>query len=167
MQKLEDSLKETLDAYVAQARDNNFDKNKAWTYHLKESLAKLGESFEYSVCTSGFKGIYQSEWLYDLVWYKEEGTYPDIRLVDVPLVVEMEWSTNFDHLRYDFEKLLVANARMRLFVCNIYPDDLKRYKLYFRDAVQKYELSRSGDRYLIAMLVGIKHKFDFVSIITP
>jgi hypothetical protein len=62
------------------------------------------------------------EWLYDLHWFKEGGSY---RMTSLPLVVECEWAykrkgdedkDDYSAVKWDFQKLLVANAKLRLMV---------------------------------------------------
>jgi hypothetical protein len=65
------------------------------------------------------------EWLYDLHWYTEK---PGYQPTSLPLVVECEWSLkrkgdkNNDPcgaIKYDFQKLLAANADLRLMIFKI------------------------------------------------
>jgi hypothetical protein len=65
------------------------------------------------------------EWLYDLHWYTEKNGYQPTSL---PLVVECEWSLKRKEdkyndpcsaIKYDFQKLLVANAELRLMIFKI------------------------------------------------
>lgn len=150
---IEISLKLVLDLYASEARDKNLSSDKEWTRLLKEKLGRLGEEkYNCKICASGFKDDFDSEWLYDLMWYKEVNDVKGPRLSDVPLVVESEWDKRFDSIRYDFEKLLLANARHRLFVCYVYEENQGNMFEYFRDAVDLYELNKVGDRYLIAIL---------------
>ena len=55
----------------------------------------------------------RGEWLYDVTWLK----YNNDRLIDVPLVAECEWG-NFNKIKDDFQKLLLARAGVRLMVYN-------------------------------------------------
>ena len=49
--------------------------------------------------------------LYDVTWLKHEND----ELVDAPLVAECEWGNKRD-IEYDFEKLLLARAGVRLMI---------------------------------------------------
>ena len=62
-----------------------------WTNHIKRCLAELGSSNGFEICAATENKEYQNEWLYDLVWYKENS---EGLLIDVPLVVESEWKRN-------------------------------------------------------------------------
>jgi hypothetical protein len=65
------------------------------------------------VCASGFEGKFEPEWLYDLIWYKNNS---EVRLETVPLVLESEWAYDYYDIRFDFEKLLLANAPLKVMV---------------------------------------------------
>lgn len=86
----------------------------------------------YLVCSHGLSdhlrqtngGKYKnSEWLYDLHWYTE-GNEP-YSPTSLPLVVECEWNPKkrgekkkipYSGIKYDFQKLLIANADLRLMI---------------------------------------------------
>lgn len=164
--EIELSIRETLNLYAIEARDRKFSSDRDWTQTLKERLGRLGEEkYNYKVCASGFKDDFEPEWLFDLIWYKEEGETNQRRLIDVPLVVESEWNKHFDHIKYDFEKLLVANAQHRLFVCYVHIDNRTALFEYFKDAVNQYKLNRTGDRYMIAVLDYDTHEFVYELIV--
>lgn len=83
-----------------------------WTTQLKEDLGVLGEKHGWTVCTAGFKGRFESGWLYDLIWYKEEEGH----LSEVYLVLESEWGWSRAHIKYDFEKLLLAKSTLKVMI---------------------------------------------------
>ncbi len=108
--------------------------NRKWAKAIKEKLGFLGHENGCMVCTSGFNGIFERGWPYDLVWYQEDNKG---YLLDVPLVVESDWLEKFSEVKFDFEKLLAARATHRLMICNCrtrHKD--QRFLQYFRDAVQ-------------------------------
>lgn len=147
------AIMQELKIYESEAKINNYTSNRDWTHYLKVKLATLGkERFDCRVCTSGFNGEHDSEWLYDLVWYKEEGSGDDSKLIDVPLVVESEWNPYLNAMKFDFEKLLVVNASHRLFVGYVHSNNLQTRLDYFKGAVEKYLHGSAGDRFMIALL---------------
>ena len=87
--------------------------NTDWTNEINEMLCKLGHDFGYQV---GAKGVDWSfgEWLYDVTWLEYSGDYQR-SLLDVHLVAECEWG-NWRSIKSDFEKLLLARARLRLMI---------------------------------------------------
>lgn len=150
--QLEISIIETLNNKVDYFHDNKVTGDFEWTQGLKKVLGGLGEEKGYVVCASGFKSWLEAEWLYDMTWYKEEGKGEEARLIEVPLVVESEWNLDFKHIKYDFEKLLVANAIHRLMICQAKKDRFDFLWKYFEDAVAKYPHLKKDDRFLIAIL---------------
>lgn len=162
---LETEIIRELNFFILETRQTKLIGNTAWTNGIKRRLGNLGASKGLSVCTSGFRGEFESEWLYDLIWYKEEGTGPEARIIDVPLVVECEWNMHFSHIKYDFEKLLGSNARHRLMICYAHDKSKEGLRKYFREAVDRFLLSKEGDRFLIAILDYKEELFDFELIV--
>ena len=85
------------------------DKNKA----IKTALAEEGQRLGFQVLPAGSRG----EWLYDLVWRRLDANR---NLVGMPLAVEIEMSDNrLWGIRYDFNKLLQAQADHKLMVVQV------------------------------------------------
>ena len=104
------------------------------------------------------------EWLYDLHWYTEHEKQRELphiygyRLKTLPLVVECEWEyinrkerdkykrgerTGVDlwgAVKYDFQKLLIANADLRLMIFQKRSDSSQNDKLddYFIEVIENY-----------------------------
>jgi hypothetical protein len=54
----------------------------------------------------------KAAWLWDMTWVElSEG-----KLIDLPLALESEWLRTFDEILFDFEKLLVCRARLRVMI---------------------------------------------------
>lgn len=123
-------------------------KDSRWTREVKRVVGGLGTRHGFAVCASGWPKQFDNEWLFDLVWYKNDR---DNHLVSVSLVLECEWSLSFDAVKYDFEKLLVAKALLRVFVHEARTragiDEAQRRLITL---VSKFEGSGKGDRYLFA-----------------
>jgi hypothetical protein len=125
---------------------------------VKDILSNLGDKIlpnkeQFKVYSNGLsKDLRQEnggkfknrEWLYDLHWYTEdEEPYLPIRL---PLVVECEWNPKrkgdkkkipYAGIKYDFQKLLVANSELRLMIFIIKKDDdLIELDKYFEKAIE-------------------------------
>ena len=98
--------------------------DKVWTEKVKTELCKIGRSFDYRVYARADE-VHEcerdgGEWLYDVTWIEYERgrdglKWPATALIEAPLVAECEWG-NFEQIVYDFEKLLLARARVRLMV---------------------------------------------------
>ena len=119
-----------------------------WTDGIYRTLAELGRQ-------QGFKAACtphgdEREWLYDVIWYQESGTGLDLRLLSLPMVAECEW--NPYGIGDDFEKLLVANADTRLFVCCPRETHWPELRQYFEESIQGFRQNRPGDRYIIAWI---------------
>lgn len=129
-----------------------------WTLKFKELLAILGERKGFKVCTSGFQNQFNNEWLYDMVWYQEDEYQ---RLIDVPLVVESEWGSKLEQIKFDFEKLLLANSPNKLMICQSYSSKVETLLNYFEKAIQSYKLNKPGDKYMVAILDIKEEEFKF------
>ncbi len=154
-------VKSSLEKYSQFAAEKRLSSNRDWTFFLKESLGNLGKAQKYKICASGFRDIYDPEWLYDLVWYEEIGDGDNRRLINVALVVECEWMPYFTSIKYDFEKLLIANAGHRLMICYAHEYEHERLLTYFREAINLYKHCRQGERFMIAILNSDNHEFAF------
>src|SRR5437660_330921 len=84
-----------------------------WTTAIKSSLIALGKKHGYGVCASGFPNKCDAEWLYDLVWFRNDRAQ---HLREVGLVAESELRVEPAEIKFDFEKLLVARSPLILMV---------------------------------------------------
>lgn len=112
------------------------------------------------------EGFKKAEWLYDLHWYQEiEPTC--YRMTRLPLVVESEWDwirdaerekkttigegtpDVFGEIKWDFQKLLVANADLRLMIfqerIEMSSDELDDY---FDETIDGYKHLEDGSKFL-------------------
>lgn len=151
LDELEVAIVHTLKDYCVRARKLDIRSDRDWTREWKDCLGRLGESRGLKVCTAGFD-CYQNEWLFDMIWYREEGEGHSARMVDMPLAIEVEWNRDLGYIKADFEKLLVTNAPHRLFICYAHPDFIPELMNYFREAISKFRQGVIGNRFLIAIL---------------
>lgn len=93
------------------------EKNRA----IKAVLAEEGERLGFQVLPSGQRG----EWLYDLIWRRLDGNR---NVIGIPLAVEIEVSdSRLGGIRYDFNKLLQAQADHKLMVFQVKtPDEVQQ-----------------------------------------
>jgi len=138
--------------------------NDAWTREILAQLARLGKSQERDNQGRGI-WVYASktgkpsgeaspvadggEWLFDLCWLLYESKERGAQLLVVPLVMEMEWG-NLGDVIDDFEKLILARARLRVMVFS----DTTRARVNsllgkLSDLARGFEDSNSSDRYLL------------------
>lgn len=159
-----EEIKQLLNKFVQEAHAQNLKGDANWTYEIKKRLAELGKKHQYNISVGGFRDLYEPEWLYDLVWYKEEGEGETARLIEIPLIMESEWNLHFDYIKYDFEKLLVSNAPLRLMICQCSEINRQNRIDYFRDSIMRYKSGNKDDIFLIALLDYESEEFHFVEI---
>jgi hypothetical protein len=157
-------ITDLLERFTQDAHEQKITGNRSWTLEIKKRLTRLGENYGYKTCASGFGGDCEPEWLYDIVWYKEEGEGHNARLTGVSLVAESEWNLDFKHIKYDFEKLLLANASLKLMICQGHVKSKDGLMEYFKQAISKYKAGQRGDIFLIAILDCNDEEFYFESI---
>jgi hypothetical protein len=123
--------------------------NSTWTKGILELVRNVGrsQSENYSFCPDPDEN--QSEWLYDLIWYENNTKNC---LINVPLVLECEWSYNWGHVKYDFEKLLIANAQYRVMICQMGKNEMSQWWENFEATIDGYMPLNKGSRFLIAIL---------------
>jgi hypothetical protein len=125
--------------------------NKAWTIAIKKKLIDVAEKYALSVNCNLYGEEYKHnegvEWLYDLIIYSANKNYFD----EVFLVCESEWSFSFDDIDYDFEKLLFARSKIRLFVYQVIQENYSEYKNKLINEIEKSGSCLSGDVYLFAI----------------
>lgn len=159
-QEIIDQIKSTLNNCSKTIASDGTYGDGPWTVAVKSCLAKLGEEKGFKICTSTKDKLYETEWLYDLVWYREN---PQGFLIDVPLVVESEWKKNLvKDIKFDFEKLLLARSTLKLMICNCEDSKKVSYLEYFQKAIDVCPLVTSDDLFLIAILkLERNHATDF------
>lgn len=85
-----------------------------------------------------------------MTWYTQAGEGLTRRLLNVPLVAECEWSLH--GINDDFEKLLLANSKTRVFICSTNEAQWPALMHYFNESVQTFQHNHVGDRYLIVLI---------------
>lgn len=100
---------------------------------IKAALAAEGQRLGFQVLPAGNRG----EWLYDLAWRRLDANR---NLIGIPLAVEIEVSDN--HLwgiRYDFNKLLQAQADHKLMVFQVQTqDEVEKTFARLEESIQVY-----------------------------
>lgn len=149
---------------------------------IKDKLALLGHNmFNYKVYANGLSpnltqlngGTFKnSEWLFDLHWYKEgKSHYTTTRL---PLIMECEWQQKrkgdrripFSGIKYDFQKLLVSNSEFRLMIFKIVNlNDMKELSDYFEDNINNYKHLSKGSKFLFIGFYDKAKTFYYTEII--
>ncbi len=126
--------------------------DSAWTRAVKDAVGGVGEKHGFLVCAAESRFAENGEWLYDLTWLKVEDKKRIV--VDIPLALESEWTPD-DEMMFDFQKLVVSKAQLRVMVFWAESDRAADQLLTgFIDQVRRFQGSRSGDRYLFVYYVG-------------
>lgn len=122
------------------------------------------------------------EWLYDLHWYTEDVRQQELphefgyRIETLPLVVECEWEyisaaerdkcgkkgkqpDVYGAVKYDFQKLVVANAEVRLMIFQ----QRRNFELnrYFIDVIENYIHLDKGANFLFVRFPRNKKSFEY------
>ena len=113
-----------------------------WTKEIKSNLVDLAHNYGFEVSTSGCANANCGEWLFDLAWYKYNSAR---QMKNLMLAMECEWG-NEDHIREDFEKLLVARAKYRLMIFQ--GNAIESIINDLKERIDVFEGSQAGDRYL-------------------
>ena len=119
---------------------------QAWTEAVKTKLCEIGKDrFGCKIYANGVDEPKPDggERLYDVTWLKHEND----ELVDAPLIAECEWG-NQGQIEYDFEKLLLARARVRLMIFD--EPTSKGMSERLAEKVRKFNGSRAEDAWLLA-----------------
>lgn len=108
------------------------------------------------------------EWLYDMVCYRYDNEHYAIN--ETVLVMESEWKGKrcaskghdgndpYGEVKYDFQKLLLANADVKLMVFRYHKEKYgagDSIKQYFQRRIDSYRQGRVSDLYLFACYSGV------------
>lgn len=158
---------------------------------IKKNLIILGLDLGYISYANNLKGedlteikhpYVQRELLYDLIWCTEDECF---LMNCMELAVECEWSqrwkskrrlewdstwklreTSFSGFKYDFQKLLVCNAVLRLMIFRIKKRaDLDELEEYFDKAIQSYTLLNMGATFLFLAFFEKEEKLYYKEIV--
>mgnify|MGYP006431098291 CR=1 FL=1 len=134
---------EAIERKKAKAAENNEGDTSRWKHEIWRSpeknrdikgfLAQEGQRLGFQVLPAGQRG----EWLYDLVWRRLDANG---NLIGMPLAVEIEMSdNNLGGIRYDFNKLLQAQADHKLMVFQLKtPEEVEAAIERLEEAIDTY-----------------------------
>ncbi len=137
--------------------------NREWTRQLKEDIGTLGTANGWQVCTSGFAGQFDCEWLYDLVWYRNDHG----NLSEVYLVLESEWQEDDFAIKYDFEKLLLAKAALKVMVFQAYDQNISALLISLEQGVRAFQKGCADETYILAAFNNTTFTFVVRQISVP
>jgi hypothetical protein len=136
----------------------NKERDSRWTYKIKDVIGAIGENNNFA---PGFEERFDIGWLYDLIWYRNNDKN---QLEEVFLVLESEWSLEFKNIKYDFEKLLVANAEYKIIIFQSKAEDtLHGIFSDLEDGIRAYKYPSYGT-YILAGISWEKFSFEIKKI---
>ncbi|MBN8567519.1 MAG: hypothetical protein J0M25_12395 [Flavobacteriales bacterium] len=146
-----------IDKLIKKAYAEKWGGNKMWTQKIKETLSEMVEKYKYISSSSIKDG--GREWLYDLIWFKndEEGYFSEL-----VLCMESEWYMDWNQIKYDFDKLLISNATHKLMICQAYEDKMDEILDNFQQSINRYQLGNKNERFMISIYNASKsdeHEF--------
>lgn len=165
-EKIIEALTEVSKNYIYQKREAR----KPNSNQIKCSLIRLGHTLGYKVYANGLNGeqkkyffenngFINREYLFDIFWYKEVKDEHYITET-VSLVGESELGdrrkgdlskSKNAAVKFDFQKLLVANAELRLLIFKVKNEsELNDLNEYFDKAIVAYKLLQKGSILLFA-----------------
>ena len=129
-----------------------------WTNAVKSSVAGAihGQGLAIHTNCAQIQDAKQKEWIYDLcaIEKNEKG-----HLLSVKLVLESEWSNNRKERQWDFQKLLIARAELRVFVTQARTAAAATAALEQCQAeVVQSSVSLRGDRFIVCIWENLKNQ---------
>jgi hypothetical protein len=122
--------------------------NREWTNAVKLAVAGIMSARGCIVYTNGgLADTRGEEWVFDLCACHQDAAG---RLIDIDLVLESEWSSNLHAQQWDFQKLLLARAKLRVFVTEVAnQNNVTGVFERCTDEVEASNLPLNGDRFLL------------------
>jgi hypothetical protein len=124
---------------------------------IKRIFANLGKNLGYRVAASGYADLGWEQWLYDMVWYKDDDATR--MLVRIPMVLESELHlgkvANVTDVNPDFQKLIQARAEVRVWLAHFWSEDIARKHLEnCKSQAKAFSGSMPGDAYVFILWVS-------------
>lgn len=147
------------------------------TKKLFDLLTELGDKQGYKVYSHSLSDEFRSipgndkfvnrEWMYDLCWYREDEIFL-YGLKSLDLAVESEWRNNrggdkYGAIKYDFQKLLVANMGLCLMVFKVTEEGRKSLSTYFEQVYEIYEGHKSNILFVAFSQRGKTFYYSYLS----
>jgi|GEM_PF-3856366 len=129
-----------------------------WTKLIKQRFSDLGRLNGCDICPEESS----SQWLCDLVWYREENE----AVVEVPLALESEWNPSWRSIRYDFEKLLAVKAGIKVMIFQDYEDNLPELWSKLEHGIGTFRRDEEAETYILAAFREVPHLFE-IRVIPP
>ena len=161
--KIREGLEEAFEILQKEANGNG-----DWTRGVLNAMNRLAEKLSddlgkgIQVCPNKMSPKGAGEWLLDLIWYRM--TDDDEHLREIVLAMESEWSHYTWDVKYDFEKLLVVRAPIKILIAEKYHGDVLSM---VEGELKSYADSGIGETYLIALYKDGEFSYHCYRIIAP
>ncbi|MBT3799662.1 MAG: hypothetical protein HOG05_00780 [Bacteroidetes bacterium] len=161
LKNIEEQICNALKPFAKSALDRGLS-DRQWTTEMKEIIGDLGVSNGFEVCATGFPDKFSTEWLFDITWYRNDSNG---NLVETPLIVESEWNSKIEEIKYDFEKLLVARADYKVMIFQGSTTNIPNIISQLKQEVNVFKATIPQDRYLFIAYNMDKGEFEFDQLI--
>jgi len=81
-------------------------------------------------------------------------------MLNLTLVMESEWSKKYGEIKYDFEKLLIAKAKFKVFVFQAKSQNVVSYLNELEKGIHIYQGGSVGEIYLLACYDYMTDEFE-------
>ena len=109
------NLKAAISEAVAESHDNGYGRAE-WTKCIKRKIVEYAKKEGLYSCAAGVDNADWGEWLYDLTILKYYDNDSNSDIESTELVLESEWDTDDLSIIVDFQKLLLANAKLKVMI---------------------------------------------------
>lgn len=130
--------------------------NTKWTTRIKSGIGQIGLEAGLLATASGYPTPKDREWLYDLIWFQNS---PEKHLERLVMALESEWSRDPDEILYDFEKLLVARAPLKVMIFQDNGENLDALWQMFEKSMQTYAHHDPTELYVWAAFQETRYAF--------
>ena len=138
--------------------------NAVWTLKIKQALCDLALNVDSAYKTNASGDGLRGEWLFDLVWYREQEIDGEMHLASLELVMESEWLKDWANLRDDFQKLLIAKAPQKLMIFEVANDKARQDRLSkMQTALKTFDGGSNDGNYMFAVYHPEKNCFKYYS----
>jgi hypothetical protein len=158
LNRIEDWIAKELNKFAIKYLELNKKDRPPLTKSIMTIIGSYGVNEGYEVCAAGLPDLFHGEWLFDMIWYKEnhEG---NLKMVE--LVLESEMAAGIPAIKIDFEKLLLSNSNNKIMICVAGTTPINEIKDYCDNAVNTYALMPKGER-VLSLIWDDYHSGEFI-----
>jgi hypothetical protein len=165
--KVIDEIKNGL---IELATELNGESDLFWTKSIKDLFYKITNKLNlpYGTMPTNEEIGENRQWVFDLIWYEldknslEEKYKP---LLSLPLILECEWKPFYEDLVWDFDKLIIAKADMKVFIFQINGNsqfDGKTTVNNLKQRMYSFQEKNLNETYFFIYWYENKFNFDFI-----